>query len=195
MEIQENIQEVLPGVFEIRNVLENPERIISLSKEYNDQWQSSSVIERGGTQIDKEHRSSLSFPLDPSFKNPVEWFYISKLLWMYGDEYAKFFKIGFSAMEMPGLLHYSGSSDFYHSHSDDGPGTNRIFSALLYLNDVEEGGETHFTHFNFSIKPEPGKLILFPSNYIYEHEARPPIKGEKYVVVTWFEKELLHAKN
>ena len=63
-------------------------------------------------------------------------------------------------------------------------------SAILYLNDVTEGGETWFDKFGLSVKPEKGKLILFPSNYAYTHQALPPVNEKKYVVVTWFGMEL-----
>jgi prolyl 4-hydroxylase len=59
-----------------------------------------------------------------------------------------------------------------------------VISALLYLNDVQ-GGETHFTYFNTSVSPKAGRLVVFPSNYAYTHEAYPPIEGYKYVCVFW----------
>jgi hypothetical protein len=36
------------------------------------------------------------------------------------------------------------------------------------------------------VKPKAGRLLMFPANYAYEHEALPPKSGEKFVVVTWF---------
>ena len=92
----------------------------------------------------------------------------------------------FSNMEYLQLLHYSTGEGFYKPHADSGPGAQRIFSALLYLNDVEEGGETYFEKFDVKIKPKAGRLALFPSNYVYGHEARPPKSNDKFVIVTWF---------
>ena len=89
-------------------------------------------------------------------------------------------------MESVQLLHYKEGTGFYKSHWDAGPGMHRVFSALLYLNDVEDGGETYFTKFNKSIEPKAGRLALFPANYVFEHEARTPTKGSKFVAVTWF---------
>jgi prolyl 4-hydroxylase len=63
-------------------------------------------------------------------------------------------------------------------------------SAILYLNDVEEGGGTWFDKFDLMINPEAGKLLLFPSNFPYTHQAMPPLSGQKYILVTWFGMEI-----
>lgn len=53
----------------------------------------------------------------------------------------------------------------YHNdfHSDYDAKKYRVITYLWYLNTVEEGGETEFwgTH---TIKPEAGKLLLFPAS-------------------------------
>ncbi|KAL3799847.1 hypothetical protein ACHAWO_009968 [Cyclotella atomus] len=70
---------------------------------------------------------------------------------------------------------------------------SRSINVLLYLNDVEEGGETSFPRwFNaettggLDVKPEKGKAVLFymllpdgNSDDLSQHAALPVIKGEK----------------
>ena len=41
------------------------------------------------------------------------------------------------------------------------------------------------TNFDIKIKPQPGMLILFPSNFAYTHIAHPVTSGSKYALVTW----------
>jgi len=82
------------------------------------------------------------------------------------------------------VLRYKGGQE-YTAHYDGPTGIGRAISALVYLNDDYEGGELEFTNFNIKIKPEPGMLILFPSNYAYTHIAHPVISGTKYAIVTW----------
>ena len=60
----------------------------------------------------------------------------------------------------------------------------RIVTFLFYLNDVEEGGETFF--YNGKVKPEAGKLILFPATWTYNHKGNMPISNDKYIVTGWF---------
>ena len=89
-------------------------------------------------------------------------------------------------MESLQLLHYSTEEGFYRPHADSGPGMQRIFSAVLYLNDVNEGGETYFNNFDVSVSPKSGRLVMFPANFMYTHEARTPISNDKFALVTWF---------
>jgi predicted 2-oxoglutarate/Fe(II)-dependent dioxygenase YbiX len=82
------------------------------------------------------------------------------------------------------MLKYS-SGQQYKAHADGGTDTGRAVSAIVYLNDEYEGGEVEFVNFGVKIKPEPGMLLLFPSNYPYTHVAHPVISGTKYALVTW----------
>lgn len=65
----------------------------------------------------------------------------------------------------------------------------RVITYLWYLNDVEEGGETCFWN-NYNIKPEKGKLILFPASWAFPHCGNIPISNEKYIITGW-----LYSKN
>ena len=55
----------------------------------------------------------------------------------------------------------------------------------LYLNTVEEGGETEFLYINKRIKAEQGRLIIFPAAFTHSHRGNPPIGQDKYIVSTW----------
>lgn len=82
------------------------------------------------------------------------------------------------------MLRYRGGQE-YKAHFDGGSNSGRCVSAILYLNADFEGGEVEFVNFNLKIKPEPGMLLLFPSNYAYTHIAHPVTAGTKYAIVTW----------
>lgn len=60
----------------------------------------------------------------------------------------------------------------------------RTMTYLFYLNDVEEGGETVFWN-DHKIKPEKGKLILFPACWTFPHCGRMPISSNKYIITGW----------
>jgi hypothetical protein len=62
---------------------------------------------------------------------------------------------------------------------------NRIITYLWYLNDVEEGGETDFPDINIKVKPETGKLVLFPATWDFPHCGKMPISSNKYIVTGW----------
>ena len=60
----------------------------------------------------------------------------------------------------------------------------RHITFIWYLNDVTEGGETEMKG-HIKIKPEVGKLLLFPSTWTYPHCSRPTISNDKYAIVGW----------
>ena len=73
-------------------------------------------------------------------------------------------------------------------------GGPRMVTALVYLNEVEEGGSTRFTKLDIDVKPEMGKLLVFGNTKkdsidkhpLSEHAGTPVIKGEKYICNLWF---------
>jgi predicted 2-oxoglutarate/Fe(II)-dependent dioxygenase YbiX len=82
------------------------------------------------------------------------------------------------------ILKYQTGQE-YKAHFDGGTYTRRSISSILYLNDEYTGGELEFVNYNIKIKPSPGMLVLFPSNYAYSHIAHPVKTGTKYAIVTW----------
>ena len=72
-------------------------------------------------------------------------------------------------------------------------GGQRSWTTMAFLNDVEEGGETHFTHIGIKIEPKPGVLLIWNNalpdgtpNEDTMHAGTPVIKGAKYVITKWY---------
>ena len=68
----------------------------------------------------------------------------------------------------------------------------RTWTCMVYLNDVEEGGETEFSHIAHRFTPYPGRALLWNNlnaqgvvNPASIHQAHPVIKGEKTVITKW----------
>jgi hypothetical protein len=82
---------------------------------------------------------------------------------------------------------YTKDVGIFETHTDceceDGK-TYRVITFIWYLNDVDNGGETEFFG-NYLIKPEQGKLLLFPSDWFIPHKGRIPISSDKYIVTGW----------
>ncbi|MGD8575645.1 MAG: 2OG-Fe(II) oxygenase [Thiohalophilus sp.] len=85
-----------------------------------------------------------------------------------------------------GLQRYQ-PGEYYHWHIDGGSHdfAMRQLVALWYLNDVSHGGETEFLYQNIKVKPQTGKLILFPPFWTHEHRACVLDEGIKYIATTW----------
>jgi len=77
----------------------------------------------------------------------------------------------------------------YHVwHIEHGKGYENEARALVfsvYLNDVEDGGETEFLHFSRRVKPKTGRIVIWPASFPYLHRGNPPLSGEKYILTSW----------
>lgn len=69
----------------------------------------------------------------------------------------------------------------------------RFLAFFLYLNDVDEGGETEFlnfykpgTYIKFKIKPQAGRMVVFPPLWSWPHAGLRPISDKKYLLHSYF---------
>jgi len=77
-----------------------------------------------------------------------------------------------------------GPGQHFMEHHDHGFSYNCTVSLVGYVNDDYEGGELFFRLQNLKVKPEAGDLFIFPSNFMYPHQAMPVTSGTKYSIVT-----------
>ena len=75
----------------------------------------------------------------------------------------------------------------WHSESTSKELCTRILAWTLYLNDVEEGGETEFLYYPKRVKPKTGTFVLWPAGLTHTHRGNPPISNTKYIVTGWVE--------
>ncbi|MGF1642437.1 MAG: 2OG-Fe(II) oxygenase [Thiotrichales bacterium] len=78
--------------------------------------------------------------------------------------------------------------EYYHWHIDGGSHqfAERQLVAVWYLNDVPgPGGETEFLFQAVKMRPETGKLVLFPPFWTHEHRGVTLEQGVKYIATTW----------
>jgi hypothetical protein len=81
----------------------------------------------------------------------------------------------------------AGGYHIWHCEDAEVNFARRVGVYILYLNDVEEGGETEFLYLSKRIKPKKGRLILFPPNFPWAHRGNPPLTGSKYIMTGWME--------
>lgn len=81
----------------------------------------------------------------------------------------------------------------YKIHHD---GQERPKTAIIYLNNGYQGGETEFPKINRIIKPETGKLVIWENCYKdgtrnedSRHAGLPVEFGTKYIGVIWIRNE------
>lgn len=68
-----------------------------------------------------------------------------------------------------------------------GTDTNkRYLTAILYLNDVDKGGEEEFKYHKLIVKPNKGVLLIAPSDRAFTHKSNVSISNCKYTCTTFF---------
>lgn len=93
-------------------------------------------------------------------------------------------------IEAPNIFKYDPDPErpnIFHNHSDSwNYGTaSRQLSIIVYLNDVAEGGGTSFEYIGTTVTPKKGRVLIFPSSFVYTHRGEAPISNTKYIVVSW----------
>ena len=89
-------------------------------------------------------------------------------------------------------LRYSPGQQ-YHPHFDFVAGDNRrLWTALIYLNEDYEGGETEFVQTGLKVKGTTGDVLVFGnagadgnSDPLAEHAGLPVTRGTKYLATRW----------
>ncbi len=123
-----------------------------------------------------------------------------------GERIAGVLGLNLNTAEQYQIIYY-GISEEYKQHYDswdhDGSeksircmkyGGQRLYTALCYLNDVEEGGHTRFIKLQKQVEAKKGRLLVFSNVYEdtnkkhleSEHAGMPVIKGEKWAFNLWF---------
>jgi len=106
---------------------------------------------------------------------------------MQGQRYhpGEYFKVHHDAFD------YKSKNDQYELKR----GGQRTYTLMVYLNDVEEGGETYFPNIKTKIKPQKGMVIIWHNldekdqpDKDMRHEGKPVKKGKKYIITKWFRK-------
>jgi len=111
-----------------------------------------------------------------------------------GNGMARHFGVEIEWFEVPHILRYHpGGNYIVHSDCENWDeqqqrwikGVDREYSAVLYLNSEFTGGALAFPALNLRIHPQPGMLVLFPSDHRFRHSAEETLSGIRYAFVTW----------
>ncbi len=98
----------------------------------------------------------------------------------------------FEVRDSYNVIKYEKGQAYHANHSDYFPQgdsilRNRHLTGICFLSDVSEGGELVFPQQNLEIKPEQGKLVIFPSGWTHAHHTMPVLSDDlRYVFQLWW---------
>lgn len=106
------------------------------------------------------------------------------IVWEYARTYAIENSVGVINKDSMQTMIFEQNDGFYGYHYDL---LDRKFSAILFLNDVDQGGGIKIYHQDGNIqgiKAKRGKLVIFDANLFYE--TLMPLSSDMNTIITWF---------
>jgi len=75
----------------------------------------------------------------------------------------------------------------WHHENDGYEDRHRCLAFTIYLNDIEDAGETEFLYLKRRVKPERNKCVIWPSGFTHVHRGNV-VHGtkSKYIISGWF---------
>ena len=75
----------------------------------------------------------------------------------------------------------------WHTEHESKVTRDRLLVFTVYLNDIEEGGETEFLYIKKRYKPTQGTCLIWPSGFTHTHRGNSPLTKDKYIITGWLE--------
>ncbi len=160
--------------------------------ETHQQFQTQGRIQ-GGLNLEAKNSIDLSIrprDIEQEDHEPLR-AYIDQLFACYADYLAQW---PFLAGIMPkveigsfNIQRYEAGGHFQKLHSERTTlaTSHRVLAWMSYLNDVKDGGATHFEHFDLDVQPEKGKTLIWPAEWTHAHYAKVVNSGLKYIITGW----------
>lgn len=144
---------------------------------------------------DKDDAAAHSYDLSDSFVPRYLALAIREAIWTSYDEYAEKYAVALTDSSAPHTVYGykvqrtnigQGYHTWHYESAEISAGRCLLFF-IIYLNDVDDGGETEFLYQSRRIKPEAGTVLIAPAAFTHTHRGNPPLSNSKYIVTGWFE--------
>tara|TARA_X000001036_G_C20678582_1_gene805093 strand:+ start:2167 stop:2766 length:600 start_codon:yes stop_codon:yes gene_type:complete len=148
-----------------------------------------------GFKVDKEIKDSSDINLSPAdinlpgnqvfndyFKNLFKCYEDYLNQWPFLSQIAHDLEIGTF-----NLQRYNSGQHFKRVHTERSSLENlqRILVFMTYLNDVDLGGSTYFSHYDLNVSPVKGLTLIWPAEWTHAHKGNIIEKGDKYIITGW----------
>ena len=177
----------------MENCLDNEEcdALVSLIRQYN----RPSTITTQETETDKLFRTSSTCDMS-RLKEDIVPEIDAKICRILGIQAA--YSEGIQGQHYEVGQEFKAHTDFFTRGTDEfrrfaSQMGQRTWTFMIYLNDTEQGGGTHFTKIDEIFYPKKGLAVIWNNilpngvaNQWTEHWARPVEKGTKTIITKWF---------
>lgn len=93
----------------------------------------------------------------------------------------------FRVVEPPVIQRYPPGGGFTMPHFERTgyATTTRMLVWMTYLNDVRDGGGTHFHYQEYTFEARTGRTLIWPSDFTHTHAGVPSPTEEKFIITGW----------
>ncbi len=147
----------------------------------------------GGINIEEKNSVDLCIQIHHLKQEPVKFIhkyldYINLLLNDYIKNYDILSDFNLS-MGTFNIQKYCKGGHFRNIHSErtDLRNMDRVFAWMTYLNDVDDGGATYFSHYDLRVKPKKGRTLIWPAEWTHAHCGEIVNSNEKYIITGWID--------
>lgn len=147
-----------------------------------------------GSVVCKEKKESfdLSLTVDNAYEHK-EFEFVLDFLWesvlKYCEEFIELQGMEFRVFPIFNIQKYvppTGGYHAYHCERSSLVNSKRLLTWMVYLNTLENGGETEWKYQNIKEKPIEGKVVIWPTDFTHTHRGVKANKV-KYILTGWYE--------
>ncbi|MGH8629427.1 MAG: 2OG-Fe(II) oxygenase [Burkholderiales bacterium] len=147
------------------------------------------------TTVDPEKKDSFDVSVDslpPELEREygLQRFYgeLQRCVEKYQEQHPLLKQIGiFRVTESPVIQHYRPGGGFKMPHFERSgyATTTRMLTWMTYLNDVADGGGTHFVYQKHTVEARKGRTLIWPSDFTHTHVGVVSPTEHKYIITGW----------
>jgi hypothetical protein len=113
---------------------------------------------------------------------------LQRCLQQYVEQHPMLKQVGlYRVTESPAIQHYRPGGGFKLPHFERSgyDTTTRMLVWMTYLNDVKDGGGTHFVYQKHTFEARKGRTLIWPSDFTHTHVGVVSPTEHKYIITGW----------
>ena len=126
------------------------------------------------------------YPIVFNFLGNEKFLILAKRIFDCASDYANKNLTKIEGFESCLIRKYSSAPGFLELESSDADNPSRKMTAILFLNNIDDGGLLTFKNFDISITPQEGAIVIFPASFAYSFKINKPKESDSLVVVSQF---------
>lgn len=193
VQIKPNQLEYYIGVIDSTDLAEVSKALVNVCNKYSHKFREGEIVGTSpNNKINKEIRNVKTWLLGEDYEDvcDIHWsHYLTNMLKNCFKVYATKLKepLDLTVKEVNILKYNVGGH--YKVHTDHHYTMPRTLSFIVFINEDYEGGNLEFLlpdeNNIFTVEKKKGRVVVFPSNFLYRHRVVPITKGERISVVGW----------